>query len=649
MPARLRAACPLVFILAARAVAAVAPADPGEVKEFDPSDGSSIFGLRRPAGEYRGPLAACSVCGAPLKDHLDPGFVCRAPGQRVESVDTRRALCPVCANGFEAPVPESDPGGSLDRDFCRHHRGTLARATNVWMCPKCGYSAFHWDFDRAVDEETRAFVGEAVTPATVAILRQHAGMRPDQDRRKKMKSKEWQEFLKLEDFSFLKQTSLPEFLKYENALAIGLRRGASHRELARLYLEASHAYRRLVSAPVAASGLDGAIRKVERLMAEPLGGSEEPAELARAGLRLLTRADVADAAKAEKLTDRSRLLVCVRMAGLHDRLGEVWWSCRYLQEAEELAARETDERTRPMLMGLVRRRADELKREAYHQARAAEHFKRALAAGNIPAGERLLTVYLVGELLTRTGEIAKAVPWFEAALVLAEGTEAAAPTGDEQATSSGPRFDRPDRAFRLSGLASGRLESPAFAGGGQERVAADAEEEAFVADLLVRWPGGETPAARVAAPAAGQRGQRPPDGVVDPTSATSQATGPRRPDNVVDPAGPEQERELSPVGTVSEGRPASCREQLAGVWRAVEAYRDARGEFPPDLEALVGAGLLTREAAGDIVCVESGNRLFYRRPQPGAGATFIIFHKNPTTCTCRNVLYSDGSVRELGK
>ncbi len=140
MPARLRPALALVVmfagILAAALVAEestarVAPRDPGEVKEFDPTDGSSIFGLRLPEKPYDGPLARCPVCSKPLASHLDPNFVCRTPGRKVKSANVRDAACPVCGNRFSGPVPEPDSKDDMDRDFCRHSRGTLVRATNV--------------------------------------------------------------------------------------------------------------------------------------------------------------------------------------------------------------------------------------------------------------------------------------------------------------------------------------------------------------------------------------------------------------------------------------------------------------------------------------------------------------------------------------
>jgi hypothetical protein len=303
------------------------------------------------------------------------------------------------------------------------------------MCPKCGYAAFHSGFNRPVDEKTRSFVEETITPGTRSLLAAEIGFRPKADDLKDL----------LSDFSYFKQTALPETLKYENALAIRLDGGASHREFAWLYLEASHAYRRLMTKPVSVPGLDRSLRKIERLTADPPGGPRETLARARAARRLLERAD---AAGPGKLTARDRLLLHVRLAGLHDRLGEVWWTSRHLKDAEELAAREPDERTRPTLQDLVRRRAEHLKREVYHQARAAERFRRALAGGEVPRGnESLLAVYLAGELLARTGEVARAVPWFVAAVELAERIG----LDDEQAS-------------RLSGWATDRLESAAFLG-----------------------------------------------------------------------------------------------------------------------------------------------------------------------------------------
>ena len=85
------------------------------------------------------------------------------------------------------------------------------------------------------------------------------------------------------------------------------------------------------------------------------------------------------------------------------------------------------------------------------------------------------------------------------------------------------------------------------------------------------------------------------------------------------------------------------------IWRGIDAYHRARGDFPPKLDALVRSGLISRGEVGDLVCVESAAKLFYRMPRGGGGAPFILVHSSPSGCSCKNMLLSDGRIVEFGK
>jgi hypothetical protein len=595
---RSAAALALAAVLpVAAAAAGVAPPAPGLIKaeDVDPETfrSENLWRMSFPE-KFEDEPARCKVCGRPLKDHLDPNFVCQDPMKRTVKLDERPAACPVCDNEFTAPVPEKDPSGEVDHDFCRHPEGVHSQTADAWLCPRCGFAAFYWDFNKPLDEDTKRFVREKVTPGTYQVLRRYTGFDP--------------EAYKFEDFSFLDQKSVPDFLKYENAVAIYGRRqsGAAekdrpgHRTLARIHLAASHAYRREINATFTGLDLSRAIRRVEARLYNPLLEGHDALTQARAARRTLERADAEDASPSEKLSEGERYYLLIRLAGLHDRLGEGWWSRRYLEEARKTAAADEDEKLRAERGLFARQRQSMLEREMHHQARAAKELRSALLAGEVPTRELLVSAYLAGETLYRVGEMAKALPWLEV-------TERIAKALAERKGS--------DQARQLLSWARFRLNSPAVfkSGGGGERIGQDPEEKATVSRVLGAPLAALSDAVEAPAPPAEEGPER--------KAAPPRATGP----------------------------PRTCHEQMGRIWEAISAHRKLTSEYPPSLEALVEARLISKEAAGNFACVESGRPLFYRHPPPGAGKTFILYHSDPTSCTCRNVLYSDGTISELGR
>ncbi|MHC4198967.1 MAG: DUF2225 domain-containing protein [Planctomycetota bacterium] len=566
------------------------------------------FFRRRPLDKpYTGALAKCPICNNPYKDHLD-GNVCRDPTRPGASLDKLKARCPVCSREFEAAVPEPGRTGEMDRDFCRHPRGTVALATELWFCTRCGYSALHRDFGRPVHERIKQLVRKKISPVTKAQIARHTGLKPKS--------------FKFEDFGFLPQESIPEHLKYENAVAIYQKSGAGHRTMASLHLGASHAYRRLVNKPFSEGGLDRAIRRVEAMLTDPLAAGERDATgLVRRAKKILRRADSKDAYASERLGRRERFYLFIRLAGLHDRLGEGWYSRPFVAEAAGLAQGEKDEPKRQAYMEIVKGVAGLLDREVHHQKLAAGELKPALASRDIPETERLTSVYLLGELFLRTGSAEKALPWFEAAQRLAEGARRAASGSAGAAT----RRDRDAaEATRLAAWSHERLRSPVFyeaeEGGAPKRIASDPAEKDFINKAILSTSEG--------APAKAQPGE----------GRTAQA-----PAAEAEPPAPPIEPRAKP------DVPKSCREQMLRIWGAIDAYRKARGAFPPDLAALVRADLVSRSSAGAFECVESGSDLFYRRPPAGSGKAFILFHNSPSRCPCKNMLWSDGSITQFGR
>jgi hypothetical protein len=104
----------------------------------------------------------------------------------------------------------------------------------------------------------------------------------------------------------------------------------------------------------------------------------------------------------------------------------------------------------------------------------------------------------------------------------------------------------------------------------------------------------------------------------------------------------------TPATAVNKGAPPNCRALMENFYAAVTLWRKTHNnEWPADRDELVKAGLLTEEAVNGWVCPDSKAAIMYRRP-PNDQKTFILFHKDPTNCPCKLLLFSDGTIQELG-
>jgi len=104
----------------------------------------------------------------------------------------------------------------------------------------------------------------------------------------------------------------------------------------------------------------------------------------------------------------------------------------------------------------------------------------------------------------------------------------------------------------------------------------------------------------------------------------------------------------TPATAAVKGVPPNCRALMENFYAAVTLWRKTHNnEWPADRDELVKAGLLTEEAVNGWVCPDSKAAIMYRRP-PNDQKTFILFHKDPTNCPCKLLLFSDGTIQELG-
>jgi len=72
------------------------------------------------------------------------------------------AKCPVCGHGFNALMPRMSKLklDRIDNDFRKHHVDFDTLWYNIWVCPKCYYSSFNYDFNNPISPRLAKAVQE---------------------------------------------------------------------------------------------------------------------------------------------------------------------------------------------------------------------------------------------------------------------------------------------------------------------------------------------------------------------------------------------------------------------------------------------------------------------------------------------------------
>jgi len=387
---------------------------------------------------------------------------------------------------------------------------------------------------------------------------------------------------------------LPEIMIYDNAVEIEKSRRSVPQTMAKLYLEASHACRRAICSGLGLTSvnLTKPLRGLDGFLARSGGASMPPEEVARVILIELDRRQraVASGDLREELTPETKYCMYLKLAGVCDRMGDSAPARTYIDKAITVLA-EPKQGKRPAYeemkeVATARRRL--LEKEETYQDAAIDQMIKALGSGVYEGQALLQTIYLVGELSRRTGDYPRAVAWLRAADRLCAG-------------------DPKRSAWIRKGLDSRQLKSI-------HPGRADAE----LITRLIR-SAGKIEAAR-------------PE-PQPPATAEGPETRPATPA----PAAPDLPA------------PKSCAEAMGRIFQALEKFHEAKGGYPDALEELVTAGFITRKAAGDFHCVGTGAKLFYSKPKEPGDDRIILFHKNPRTCECKNVLKGTGKVIQIGQ
>jgi tetratricopeptide (TPR) repeat protein len=621
--------------------------------------------------------ALCPVCHQPLYKHSDPNFVCEpdpidpVTGQprRIQTVTYAGASCPVCGAKFQGPLPGNvnDKNG-LDRDFCRHSIGRYAVHASVWMCPECGYAG-----PAAAADFAREFDGKPLSEDTVKIVKSElsavtrqrrialAGLAQREDRPLAPEQ--------LQFASYVAQTEVPDWMKYENALRLIEGRGVKlpHALLGKLYLEAAHACRRQVCGEIGVAGLDQylsvglgeSLRRVtswlrkecldirharQMEILDPTRAETEPEILFEASTQLLAKLEalLAQAPRAPTpegarpaVTKFDRFVLLLRRAAFLDRLGRMPDAQRELEKARDLIPDSVADLNEPLeppvkeylgrqlflLRDLPGVRLGCLQKERDWLYKAADQLMQALFFGEAPEKlEPCTNSYLIGELLRRDGrEPEAAAAWFEAARQLLSSLD------PEKSRPAIPPGTAPDEADTLREKA-------------KQAVAAQR-------DVLSVWIEAQAKLTKPHDPARAPRDnvRQAIARVLERAQVAPAAGGPA--------VAPEKATPPPSSPALAPAKPGLTREALlARYGEALRKYHEARKTLPPALSDLVKDGFLPAEEAcldeqARLVCPGSGKRLIYLSSTTwGDAQQPVIFPARDDPNQAR--LFADGRVGE---
>ena len=694
----------LVLLLTASCCASqsIAPATHAEGNS-DPN-GNNIFEelnkeLRNNRGnpehaEGFGPVQAkqariCEICKQPLYKHADANFECiplnpDGEQRKMLRITTRAAQCPVCLKSLIGALPGNfNDNSGRDRDFCEHSLGRYTVHSRAWVCPGCGYAALYENFNttldgKPIDDATKQFVRETLSEPMRKRMYDIAGILP-----KKNQSVPEE----LQDFgSYIPQNEIPDWIKYENALKIYERAKPPRGFLASLYLEAAHANRREVCSEISVSGLHNtsqvslghsirlvngylqgqcmAIRRRQgAAVLDPTKMETDPDILAQAAQEIIRLGDENFATAQNQQDQRGAneryfssgdmFVLNLRYAGALDRLGKLDDAERALHraasyipehasglsEAENTAeAREYYDHQVKLIRSVVDDRLACLKREKEYLFNAAKFNMVAIKLREVQFGPEAAvtdaatvagakksvildaapTSYLLAELLRRAGEPAAAAAWFDGAATIVAHRLA--------------ELDKPDPQHPPT---------PA------ETDAISAKRDRWM--LLRDWIK-EQRAMIKATPAVDANVMEAVNVVLQSEGVTMQsglAVAPARTPTVE--AAPRKSDPAAAAVAAAPGKIATRDDLYKLYYKALLAYRAAKGENPPALADLVRGGFIAKEDSclddkGKLVCPESGDKLAYSHVWDKGDKNAAIIWSISHNKTKR--LYADGQIRD---
>ncbi len=495
-----------------------------------------------------------------------------------KKIPRREARCRVCEKAFSGPISfnRNDRGGT-DRDFCRHSLGRTVVESVVWSCPRCGHT--HWCPEMRGGKEYPGKFNEKVKLGYARAVR--ARIKPLMIER--LAEEVSRVSAKLQDMiSEMDQLDIPDWVKYEVGLKCAEVRGDDAAVLAKLALEGSYACRREMVKALDIPTLSKIIPILERVILKHGGVSDDPRTVIKVIVELLRNSEQVELKKrrGRPLKAAEKYYLYLRLAGCWDRMGNSDMAVDALQEAGKVVKRVVapPKVLKPLIL-LVERRRNILEKEAGFRARAVVEMRKALVEDNAyHSGAVMPTVYLLGELYRRQKDCSRARPWLVLSAKMARSVS---------------------KTHLLVKLVKETMSLPSM-----RTADVDEKEEAVVLALVVKLTG------------------RPPDELV--------AKNPKDPDP----------GHGSSSGGIVTGSPKDCSSCMANLYRAYLAWVEKHKKAPPDLEALIKASLITRQAAAGLKCPGCAATFRYRQPRNVKGSEELLIW-----CKKR-ILYADGKTKD---
>lgn len=568
--------------------------EPTPVSSWD-GDPADIFGKAYPknyfTNQYSGKVALCSICNKPYSIHMGD-YECLPPHASSQKLAEVTVECPVCTHEFIAPLDEKKLVSAMDSDFCVYRPRSFSKISDVWICTCCGYAAFAKNFANSKPSPaTKQFVLDTIKPLTIKYLAKSENLNLSK--------------LGIKDFGFLGQRNIPEHVRYENAAIIAVKAGSEFSELAALHLGTSHAYRRKLLEPLDISLFTAAIKRVASMIrVNFVGDGDLVVNELKAALKVAERAKSANALRSERLSRRELFYLTFRMTMLYNQLGEAWNTTSYFEDLNEMALSEANPKLKTTMQFIIRNTLAFLRAEMKHRQQTILLLRKRLKENQLEDYELLSTVYLLGELNRRMGRLEVALPYLQVTNALTKNIEL---KGLARNIAEWNSAHLSDSVFYMTD------------GEGKKRlIAPDVTESALTGTILERL-------------------NLTMDDTVNVPVAQNKNEG-----KAIDKASGQAGLAITEVSPRAQ---FTCKVHLEKIFKAIMQFRDNTGSYPNSLDELVSSEVLSKVDAREFICVRSGHKLFYRKPRTSS-KEFMIFHNNPMTCSCKYILYSDGSIEE---
>ncbi|MFH1377644.1 MAG: hypothetical protein ABIH86_02720 [Planctomycetota bacterium] len=336
---------------------------------------------------------------------------------------------PVSGREIIVAMPDEtiDAGRGVDSDFCAHPSDPASLFSRVALCVRSGYAAPYDIFAQPIPQPVADSVSKELSGWTFERLKELLQMKATTESVRK----EFDEFLR-----DLKQTDIPDWIKYRNAIVVreqfadgGLPK-MDFNGLWRLYFDGSHVFRRAFCSPVTDATIINtpataiAIRAVANDFFFSREAIADPTRVLPDMARFYERSEKPIAGDREdvnspvnKMTNAYAYAFFIQLAALYDRVGEMERARDSLVSARKalptgVIANEAVDTFRSRTDAELDRRLALLNLEQDSMTKSAELLIELIRRGRCPDPDSLpYFCHIISDQLRRTGQTARALKW----------------------------------------------------------------------------------------------------------------------------------------------------------------------------------------------------------------------------------------------